>query len=375
MAEPMRVNLSGIQAQQAKQEARQVLARQVDSKLRFTEEVEEGFNPAASRRQMERLGRFRTLESRKKANTAETAAIKEIEARAEEDLAHSFERRNPELSADKLATLKQLLNEDQTAEEILAEVLKMMKDPTLADEALEFLDRSFTEPMKSKIKKARELLNEKFGREVLAGRNIDTAAKAFAKKGIQTATELRNLYREVTGDPKPHNALFAQLSADYDFDELKQLVEFLLQGLAYDLKSKGPSIQQAELQLLMTEVRNLQSIVWVYLFFRGRMTSIKRLYEQYGLDFNEHHVDFQKLAKEFVKIAEDRYPSVLKIMRQAEKMGLVDDEEKALILTQFRDAIRQVSPRLYQSARHKQDLLLAVIEALEELEEEEEEEE
>ncbi|MCH9703207.1 MAG: type III secretion system gatekeeper subunit SctW, partial [Chlamydiae bacterium] len=279
MSEPLRVNLSGIQAQQAKQEARQTVARQVASKARFTEEVEEGFNPAASRKEMERRGRFRSLESRKKAGTQEAIAIKEVEARAEEDLAHDFERRNPELPADKLATLKGLIHEEQTAEDILAEVLKMFSDPTLADEALDFLDRSLLEPIKSRVKKARELLNEKLGREVLAGRNIDTAAKSFAKKGVKTPSELRNLYREVTGDPKPHNALFAQLSAEYDFDELQSLVEFLLQGMAYDLKSKGPSIQPAELQLLMTEVRNLQSIVWVYLFFKERLKMIRAQYK------------------------------------------------------------------------------------------------
>lgn len=374
MPDPLRVNLAGIQRQQAQKEAKEVTARQVASKARFTEEVEEGFNPAASRKEMERKNRFRSLDSRKKANTAEAQAIKGVEARAEEDLAHSFERRNPELPADKLNTLKQLLNEDQTAEEILAEVLKMFSDPTLADEALDFLDRSTVEPLKSRVQKARKLLNETMGREVIAGRNIDTAAKAFAKKSAKSATELRDLYREVTGDPKPHNALFSQMSAEYSFDELQGLVEFLLQGMAYDLKSKGPSIQSAELQILMNEVRNLQSIVWIYIFFRNRMGMLKKLYKQYGLTFNERQIEFQKLAKEFVKIVEDRYPSVLKIVRQATKMGLVSDDEKVLILTQFRDAVRQLSPRLYHSARHKQDLLLAIMEALEELETDEEEE-
>jgi len=369
------VNLSGIQAQQARQSATQALALQVSAKARFIEEVEEGFNPAAARKEQERKGRFTDLESRKKPNVAETSAIKGVEERSEEDLAQNYERRNPELPASKLTTLKETINGEQTAEEILEHVLNTFDDPTLAEEALDYLNHSADGPLKAKIQKARDLLMERMGREVLAGRNIDTAAKAFAKKGVKTASELRNLYREVTGDPKPHNALFEQLSADYSFDDLQKLVEFLLQGMAYDLKSKGPSIQVAELQLLMTEVRNLQSIVWVYLFFRERTKMLKKLYEQYELTYDEKEVNFEKLAKEFVKIVEDRYPSVLKIMRQAEKMGLVDDEEKALILSQFRDAIRKLSPRLYKSARHKQDLLLAIMEALEQLEKDDEEEE
>ena len=377
MSDPMSVNFAAIQRGQARVDAGQTLATQVASGARFEEEVEEGgLTPAAARRDMEFKGRFRTLESRKKSEVPEEhPAIEQVEARSEGDIAHDFEQQNPELPADQLVALRQLLNEDQTAEEILAHVLKMFNDPTLADEAFAFLEQSTTDHLRSLIRKARELLNETLRREIIAGRNIDTAAKTFARKGIKSATELRNLYREVTGDPKPHNLLFEQLASEYTFEELQTLVEFLLQGMSYDLKSKVPSIQPPELQLLMTEIRNLQSIVWIYLFFKKQSAVMQRLYEQHGVYYNEQALNFQELAKQFVKIVEDRYPSALKILRQVEKMGVLGNEEKGLLLTQFRDAVRQLSPRLYSSTRHKQDLLLALISALEELEGNDEEEE
>jgi type III secretion protein W len=119
---------------------------------------------------------------------------------------------------------------------------------------------------------------------------------------------------------------------------------------------------------LMTETRNLQSILWVYMFFKGRMGLLRKLFEQYGLPYSEQ-LSFEALAKEFIKLVEERYPSAMKLLKQAEKLGLTEDLEKIIVLMQYRDAIRGLSPRVYKSLRHRQDLLLVILETLEELEE------
>ena len=119
---------------------------------------------------------------------------------------------------------------------------------------------------------------------------------------------------------------------------------------------------------LMTELRNLQSILWVYLFFKSRMKLIRSLYSSYGLVYAEV-LAFELLAKQFIRLVEERYPSVLKLLKKLEKFGSLDDLEKIIILMQYRDGIRQLSPRLYKSLRHRQDLLLVILESLEELEE------
>jgi type III secretion protein W len=374
MTDPIPVNLAAIEQRAGQKLAGQEEAQQVASQDRFIEDVERGFNPAAVERQQGRLGRFRTLESRRRPAESERK-ITEVAKKAEEDLANSYSRRNPELPADRLRTLRENLRQNQSAEEVLKQVNDTFNDPTLADEALEYLEKATEGVLKESVRRARELLNEQKGREIIAGRNVDAAAKAFHQKGIgQDPTELRNLYRDITGNPRDHNVLFSELSEQYPFDQLKLLVAFLLKGMAYDLKSKGPSIQQAELMRLMTETRNLQSILWVYLFFRGRMGLLRSLFEQYGLSFSDK-LTFELLAKEFIKLVEERYPSVMKLLKQAEKLGLLDDVGKIIILMQFRDAIRGLSPRLYKSLRHRQDLLLVILESLEELEEREESEE
>lgn len=379
MTDPIPINLAAIEQKAAQREAKQIIAKQVASNARFTEEVEQGFNPGAVEREQGRFNRFRTLQSRRqKQPEGAQRKIAEVSKRSEEDLAQNYNRRNPEIPARTLRNLRDNLRQDQTAEEILSDLNEyeiFREDPTLADEALEYLEKETQGALKENVRRAKELLNELKGREIIAGRNIDAAAKSFYQKGIgESPIELRNLYRDITGNPRDHNTLFSELSKEYSFSQLKLVVAFLLKGMAYDLKSKGPSIQQAELMRLMTETRNLQSILWVYLFFKSRMRLIRSLYAQYGLSYPEA-LSFELLAKAFIQLVEERYPSILKLLKQAEKMGLLDDLEKVIVLSQYRDAMRQLSPRLFKSLRHRQDLLLVILETLEELEEKEEEEE
>jgi len=368
MSKPIPVNLPAIQQRAAKQDAKELNAKQEASKARFMENVERGFNRASLEKDTER-DKFRTLENRKKHPESVEQRITEVESKSEEDLAQNYNRRNPELPSDKLRSLKESIHKGQSAEEILEQVDKAFEDATLADEALEYLEKSTEGSLQENVKAAKTLLNELRGREVIAGRNVDAAAKSFHKQGVgQSPTELRNLYRDITGNPRDHNTLFTELSEKYPFDDLKLLTKFLLKGLAYDLKSKGPSIQAAELMRLMTETRNLQSILWVYLFFKSRQKMMRMLYKRYGFKDKKTKPSFEKLAKEFIKLAEERYPSVMKLLKQGDQLDL-DDLEKIIVFMQYRDAIRGLSPRIYKTNRHKQDLLLVILETLDELEE------
>lgn len=375
MSDPIPINLAAIEARATQAEMKQIVVSQEESQARFVEDVEMwGANPAFMERTQARFNRFRNLGTRRRDPEKAEKKVEGVAKKAEEDLAHSYNRRNPELPPDRLRELRDGLRQTGTAEEVLKDVNEVFSDPTLADEALEYLEKETHGDLQNSVRRAREILNEQKGREIIAGRNIDQAAKSYQKQGVGTSNELRNLYRDITGNPRDHNALFSELSNKYPFEKLKTIVAFLLKGMAYDLKSKGPSIQQAELMLLMTEVRNLQSILWIYLFFKSRMRMIRSLYAQFGLDYDEE-LSFELLAKNFIKLVEERYPSVLKLLKLAEQMRLLDDMKKVIVLTQYRDAIRQLSPRLYKSLKQRQDLLLVILETLESLEEDEEEEE
>lgn len=363
------INLAAIETRTAMREARQMTARQDASKARFIEDIERGFNPEAAEREQGRYNKFKNLETRRKPPPGLEKRITEVDKKAEEDLAQNYSRRNPELPANRLRDLLAAIKQGQTAEEIFEEVNRAFPDATLADEAYEYLEKLTDGDIKKSVQKARDLLNELKGREVIAGRNVDTVAKAYHKKGVgQNPSELRELYRSITGTPRDHNTLFSELSKMYTFDQLKLVVAFLLKGLAFDLKSKGPSIAEPELMRLMTDCRNLQSLLWVYLFFKSRKKTIQMLYDAYGLEEDEPFT-FEQLAQEFVKLVEERYPSVMKILKRLDKLGKLSDLEKIIVLMQYRDGVRQLSPRLYKSNRHRQDVLLVLLESLEELEE------
>ncbi|NGX53461.1 MAG: hypothetical protein K1000chlam4_00173 [Chlamydiae bacterium] len=188
----------------------------------------------------------------------------------------------------------------------------------------------------------------------------------------ENPTELRNLYRDITLNPRDHNVLFAELANRYSYDQLEQVIGFLLKGLSYDLKSKGSSIQRPELMRLMTETRNLQSILWVHIFFKSRMRLIRSLFSKAELPYPKN-ITFEHLATQYISLVDQKYPSVLKLIQQTELLGFRTDVEQSIILNQFRDATRELSPRLYQSVKHRQNLRLVILETLEEVEAEEEE--
>lgn len=325
-------------------------------------------------RRMRRFGE--KAEKGEQEEDSDTAKIDSVSKSAEE-----YENRNPEMNKRALFGLRRYILPSDTPEEILDKVLAAYPDHYLADEALEFLIRN-ADP-ESKLQKnleaARDLLNQRFGRQVRAGRNISETAREFAKQGLGTASSLRDLYRNITDAPRDTITLFNELSEEFSFDKMKTVIQFVLHSIGKDLKSKGPSIEPGLLRNLFEEARSMQAILGVFRFFYSRMRLIAGLFKKEDLSLPAK-INFESLARVFVKYLQERYPSPEKVLMLAEIFGLSDElAAQIIIFTQFRDAIRGVSPRLFKSNTHRQDLLMALIEAISDLddrlEEEEEEEE
>ncbi len=276
---------------------------------------------------------------------------------------------NPELDVKTLLILKSLIQAQDQADDVLKKVLQTYGDVSLADDALAYLEKISDDEQIRQVKEARTKLNENFGREIAAGKNIALEARTFAQAGLGNPTALRDLYREITGNPRTPNKLFEELSAQFDFNKLKEVIKFLLHALGRDLKAKGPSISRALLYQLMTETRSLQAILGVYLFFKGRMSLLYRGFDEQDLYYPKQ-LTFELMAKLFMALIDDRYPSAVKVIKLAEKLGVSQEIiAQILVFTQFRDAVRNVAPKLYRSVQHKQELLNAYMDALEELEE------
>ena len=142
------------------------------------------------------------------------------------------------------------------------------------------------------------------------------------------------------------------------------------------MKSKGPSIPRAFLQRLITETRSLQAILGVYRFFRLRMNLIKGLFKKEDIPIPEQ-LSFELIAKQFMTIAGDRFPNADKVLQLAPKLGI---EQwliaKIIVFSQMRDGVREVAiNQVFQTFQHRDEVYMALIEALENLEDELEEQE
>ncbi len=373
-----------IQMETAK--ARQAAMERSMMKMMITQEVsQEGFqdwidsgvfNPTLMSR------RFESLESKRRRSNKEEEAEKAEKKQKEvtqveriEKTAQEFQRQNKEFQIQSLLILRERINLMDTKEEILRKVLEMYPDYSLADEALDFLLQTSDGELAEKVRQARADLNKTYGREVKAGKNIAEQAREFSEKGLGTPTGLRDLYREVTGNPRDPNTLFNELTLQFTYEDMKTVIEFLLHSLGGDLKSKGPSIDRGELHRLLSETRKLQSILALFVFFKSRMKLIQSAFQRSDLTLPVV-VTFELMAKQFMRMVQERYPSADKIIQLAVPLNIPEDVLAQIILfTQMRDAIRQTAPRLFKSEQQKQDLLTAFIDAIEELDESLEEEE
>jgi len=362
------------------QQLANVQIAQVESEESLLESGEEMvFNPFAMSR------RFDTLESKlrragregeaEKAQKGEEKKLRQVEKIAE--VAEDFSRRsNNELVSRTLLLLRSRISKDDSPEDVIRKVLEFYSDPSLADEALAFLiETAEDNEMATLVRKAREDFNAVYGREIRAGRNITAQARAFSQEGLGSPTALRDMYREVTSNPREPIMLFEQLSSTFGYEKMKKVIEFMLHSLGADVKSKGPSIARGQLYRYMTEIRVLQSILGVYRFFLSRMKLMHSSFTRYDLIFPSR-ITFEVLAKQYMRYLQERYPTPDKVLALALQLGIAEEIlAQMIIFTQLRDACRQVAPRLFKSEQHRQDTLRSFMEALEQIEEELEEKE
>jgi type III secretion protein W len=364
------------QAQALQQSNIQAEIIQDEGCTEFKESIEVAFNPIAMRNRFERLEtRVRKPGKEEESGKADKAESKELEIAAIEEVSQDFQEKNPELLARALVSLRSRLSKNQTTDQLLQTILESYPDYSLADEALDFLIQTSDSDLADKLRQVKQELNQTHEREIKAGKNIMKEAQEYAQKNLDTPTNLRDLYRDITSNPRDPSTLFAELANTYSYEKMKTVIAFVLHALGQDFKSKGPSIEKAELARLLTEARSLQAILGVYKFFQNRMRLIYSSFDSHGLSFSSR-ITFENLAKAFMKLILEKYPSADKILQVGAQLGLKDELiAEIIIFSQMRDAIRQVATRLYRSQQHRQDLLATFLDTLEELEEKLEEEE
>jgi type III secretion protein W len=361
----------------AEEEKVETAAKQVTVQDTLTNQQEEAINPfAALIKKAAKSLKDRRGKVSKAADTGEK--FQKIDpVKRLDDTAEEFHGRNPEFIASKLKELRAAIKPGMDKAAILKVIQMYYTDVSLIDDVFEFLLRN-TEVTDGELARvvgeAHKEFGEKFGRQIAAGHNIREEAQAAAEKGLGTPTTLRDLYRDITDNPRDSGTLFAELSARYDFKELKKVIDYLLHSLGSDMKSPGPSIEPGLLSTLIKETRSLQAVLGVYHFFKKRINLMEKLFDKEGMPMPPQ-ITFQTMTKQFMALAAERSPSALKVLQHAAKLGV----EKILFgkiitISQFRDGVREVSvEKIYGSIKARDELFLAIIEALEDLEDEQQE--
>jgi type III secretion protein W len=375
----------GVQRSQQQKNIQQQQAARMNEYAIAQEAATEGFqewgdlnawNPMALARNFQTLekrarekGRSDEAKQERADEEQEITAVEELQAISEQ-----YQRKNPELQARTLLSLRVRITIRDSVEDIIRKLRDAYTDLALVDEALDFLLETADPAMRNLLEQAKAELNRLYAREIRSGRNISSQARNFSSQGLGSPTALRDLYRNITGVQRDANTLFQELSNQFPFEKMKVVIDFVLHSLGADIKSKGPSIPREELQKYLTETRNMQAILGVYRYFFSRMRLIASSFDRQGLMLPSH-INFETLSRLFMRFIQERYPSVDKALLLSQQLGITGEELAQLIIyLQYRDAMRQVAPRLFRDERHRQELLMCFMETLEDLEEKLEEE-
>lgn len=378
-AHPIRPDISRPQRTIESQKLGSIPLAQIPTQSETTDFAEEAvFNPLAMSRKFQDLktktrggSRDEESEGAQRKKEEKQQRIEKIGAIADEYSRKSYQ----ELKPKTLLLIKERIAKGDTADDVLRKILEVYPDYSLADEVLDFLIATSDAEMGTVIQEAKNTLQESFKREIIAGKNISNKAREFSLLGLGSPTALRDLYREITGNPRDPTILFEQFASTFPYDKMKTVIEFLLHSLGSDLKSKGPSIPRGELHRLVTETRVLQAILGVYKFFDLRMKLVESAFTRNGLTLPQK-ISFQFLAKLFVRYIQERYPNADKALHLGIELGVSEELDALLILLlQFRDATRQIAPRLFKSEQQRQDVLRSFMDALSQIDEKLEEEE
>ncbi|MBU6382851.1 MAG: hypothetical protein KGR16_00835 [Verrucomicrobia bacterium] len=351
-------------------------AMQVSSNKNLSEYCElSEFNPMNQVRDFKNLKELHQKKEGKPEETTETDEVEKIvDVEKVDEVAERFNRNNFELNPKTLRVLRAQIAPGDTPDEILKKVEAVYQEAALADEALEFLTETSDAQLLAATQEAKEKLRKDKGKEIRAGRNMGAQSREFSKE-LGSPSSLRDLYRDIISNPRDPIQLFDELAEKFRYPKLKTAIHFMLHALGADMKSKGPSIERAELKRLVDETRSMQGILGVFRFFQSRMRLIQREFSSYELVF-PNRLDFEIIARIFVKLIAERFTNPDKILQSAKALGISEEAAAQMIIySQMLDAIKQVAPKYFRDPRHREEILRALMMTIEQLEDQMEEEE
>lgn len=118
---------------------------------------------------LEQQKKFKELAERSGApETSEAEEEGESQESAASQKAQEVQKKNPELTAKTLLVVRENIGEKDSTDDILGKLSKAFPDPSLADEALDYLidTAGDNKTLKKNLETAKEQFNNEFGREI-----------------------------------------------------------------------------------------------------------------------------------------------------------------------------------------------------------------
>lgn len=261
-----------------------------------------------------------------------------------------------EVSGQDFKGLKNELSDESSSDDVLELLSQKFSDPTIKNLALDYLIT--TSPPDGKLRaaliQAKQTLFQQNPQAIVGGRNVLIASEAFASKAHTSPSSLRSLYLQVTSGPSNCSTLRQMLSS-YSPSEKTVVLDFLVGGMVADLKSGGPSIPPAQLQVYMTELSNLQALNSVDNFFDKHTGGILNNLKNEGFS-PPPSVTPKNLAQTFFKLVEDKFPSSMKTQKLLSELVGQETTVQTEVLNLFFRALSGCSPRIFLGAEKKQQL-------------------
>ena len=220
------------------------------------------------------------------------------------------------------------------------------------------------------IRQARTQLMAEKGAEVKAGINLaeEVNARAATPGEMQ---DLRDLYRsEVVGFTTPQDC-FRSLMASRGPGGLADAIDFLISGCGADLKSGMPSMEEAALGRILTDLGCVQSLQTV-------LEKLSQLGARMGAQFGEQcFLGGEQLTGRVLDLTEQSFIAAGAIAHLLSDCGMRKLVAQMDFTRELTRLFRQFSPRLFAKEGDRQRLVDAAQEHLDGLiaKEEEEEEE
>jgi len=244
--------------------------------------------------------------------------------------------------------------------ELLKELTRGSTDPSHQFAMLDILEQAFGDgesALRELVMRTKAMLAEAKGPEIKAGINLAEEINARATTPEQMQ-ELRDLYRgEVIGFTKPQDC-FRSLLASRGAEGLKDAIDFLIAGCGADLKSSSPSMDQAALGRILTDLQCVHVLQAVL----DSMTALgKRMDKQFG---EKCKLSGEEMSGRIMDFTEQSFVSSSGIAAFIGDCGVKALLARMDFARELTGLFRKLSPRLFAREGDRQQLVDAAQEHL-----------